>query len=259
MNTKIDANYDDNNFASLTDNDLVKQMIWCDRECPSQANSLLFSKPEFLQKLVKDKVVCDLGCGIEPDGAINAVKSLGASKYVGVDPIWVEDHNHDNIEFKKTDALTHLRNQSDDSSVIMANWIFNEPVGVPSNPEQSEYLKRVMGQIHRVTPNVCFGFGITSAAISAAKKAGLDVYHFSKYMKFDEFNPKDYPEEILGIFGMSREEMNQLTNDELFKSHGIFSSLQKMRDFFVLQKKQSQSPLRTEDAKTSISRLMQEK
>ena len=241
MNTNSEAVANNGNtLSALSDDKLLKLVDFKELECRSQFGNLLSNRPQFLKPYLKDQEITDLGCGHVQKGLPEVLLQMGAKKYIGVDPAFVLNDRltHDGkVERKRSDALTYLREKEDGSSVIMGNWIFNEILGQASSPEKMEYLRRVMREIYRVTPSVCFGYGMFPDAKKAAEDAGFSVYHFQKYTdKFDIAEIEEYPQVVLDILGATRSELDQMNIQELNRASGVFGTVSRLDDFYILKK-----------------------
>ena len=226
-------------LSELSDKKLLELVDFTELECRSQFGDLLSGRPQFLKSYLKDQVVTDLGCGYVKKGLPDVLLKMGAKKYVGVDPAFVMDDSvtHEGkVERKRSDALTYLRDMEDGSSVVMANWIFNEPLGQASTSEKSEYLKRVMREIYRVTPSVCFGYGMFPDARQAAEDVGFHVYHYQKLNSFSRKKTDEYPEVVLNILGITRNELDNMSTSELNRGSGVWGTVPRLDDFFILKK-----------------------
>jgi len=91
----------------------------------------------------------------------------------------------------EADGLTYLREQNDDSSVVMANGLFNEPFQPAfwrDHPYRADdkwvnYVKDLIQEIYRVTPNIFFGNGMNPVAREWCVNAG--------FKELDPFSPKN--------------------------------------------------------------------
>jgi hypothetical protein len=140
---------------------------------------------EFLESRLKGGTLIDIGTGghsalsddLEKRADTMPLFALKAScrKYVAVDPEWEINHDYNargmEMELRKVDALTHLKTQADNSGVVVANGLFTEPfheaysgLGGGDNLEMQAYVKNLIEEIKRVTPNVFFGRGIHQKA-----------------------------------------------------------------------------------------------
>ena len=128
----------------------------------------------FFREMISGKVVYEIGCGEVGQTNGETLLEQGATKCYEVDPhyAWPE-HSTDTIQHIRSDALTFLAERPDNSGIVIANKVFDEPLGIPQTEYEWEYLHRVLREMYRVTPTVCFGFAMYPAALQVAQNIGF--------------------------------------------------------------------------------------
>ena len=204
---------------------------------------LLQGSVPFISDLVRNQDVLDIGCASSSKSSTNSAIQLilpeyGIRDYTGIDIHLIDgedrgtvdttDGKLHKVQFIETDALSHLAKQPEESLVITANAIFDEPLSPygdnsPEDRIKKEYLRRVMRQIYRVTHSFLFGFSMGIDSREEAKEAG-----FKEATKWKD-----------GIDGL-REYRRLGSMDRILKGHkinpGNSELFRKLQGFYVLKK-----------------------
>lgn len=171
----------------------IARDTWIDVEGTAKMNRMSSIQSLFVKSIVQSKNVVDLGSGnFNELITFPAVKlfELGIKSLVCVDfaDLGYKKFNYKTInsklDFVRIDAFSYLLTQDDNSMVIVANSLFSEPLTPDSRSNarrfaiQSEYLKRLMREMYRVSDSFCLGFdiGVNVLKIASMIGFGISVY-----------------------------------------------------------------------------------